>query len=283
MKRTTKTAIIITAVLTAALLASCSFLSDVPEVNNASGKSQSADVFIESTPCFEYNGLSVKAKSMVHNTLGGKGILLDVINNGQTSMGIGTSAVIVNGYMVDEEMASTVEAGKGSALTVHLYTKALEAVGINTVRTVEIHFYVYDVLNRETLYEAEPVLLTTSASSTEAETPIAMTKMYSGDDLNISGKYTVKSDYYGSGVLLKLDNLTDRRLIVSCDSMLVGGKPVAASMSAILYPGTSFYHALPMENGEDGVPIGTAQMKFSVRDALTGETIAETELMSLEK
>lgn len=283
MKRTKKTVIIITAVLTAALLASCSFLDDVPEENSVSGKSQDADVFIESTPCFEYDGLSVTAKSMVHNTLGGKGILLDVTNNGQTNMGIGTSAVIVNGYMISEDMASTVDAGKGSALTVHLYTKALEAVGIRTVRTIEIHFYVYDALSRETLYEAEPVMISTSAALTDLDTPVAMTKIYSGDALSISGKYTVKSDYYGGGALLRLDNLTDRRVIVSCDNMLVSGKPTAASMSAIMYPGTSFYGALPMECGEDGVPIGTARMKFSVRDALTGELITETDFIDLGK
>lgn len=281
MKRTKRTVIIITAVLTAALLASCSLgLVDEPP-KNASGSK--ADVFIESTPCFEYEGLSVTAKSLVHNTLGGKGVLLDVANNGHTNMGIGTSAVIVNGFMVDDDIAVTVEAGKGCAPTVHLYTKALEAVGIRTVRTIEIHFYVYDYLSRETLYEAEPVTISTSAALTEPDTPAAMTEIYSGDALSISGKYTVKSDYYGGGALLRLDNLTDRRVIVSCDNMLVSGKPTAASMSAIMYPGTSFYGALPMECGEDGTPIGTARMKFSVRDALTGELITETEFIDLGK
>lgn len=283
MKKSTKTIFIIAAIMTAALLASCSLGLVEGTISSSGGNKNGTDVYIESTPCFEYEGLSVTARSLVNNTLGGKGVLLDVTNDSSFDMGIGTSAVIVNGYMVSEEMGNTVEAGKGSALTVHLYTKALEAVGITTVRTIEIHFYVYDALTRETLYEAEPLLISTSAAGTGIDTPVALMELYSSDTATIGGKYTVKSDYYGSGALIRVDNCTDRRVIVSCDSMLVGGKPVAASMSSIVYPGAGFYGSLPMECGEDGIPIGTAEMSFSVRDALTGELIAETGLIKLEK
>lgn len=284
------------AVLTACLLCACSLSFDSGEarqIGGASGEhkgtdeagqpnSPNADASIEEQICFEHEGVRVTAKSMTNNSIRGTGINLLVENDTERDYFVSARHIIVNNCMVSTLFSCEVAAGKKANDTLYLSSSALKAAGIGNIGQIELYFYVYDSETYETVYDAECVTLKTTLFDTmDIVADDTGYELYHQDGIRIVGKYVDENTFWGSSVLLYIENKTDRNITVTCDDMSINGYMVTVLLSSTVYQGKyavdhiTVFSASLEENGITS--IDTVELKFHIFDSDTLETIANTD------
>lgn len=240
------------------------------------------DVTIQETVCFEYNGFKVTAKEIVNDNFWGSGIKLYIENNGNKDYSLSTNAVIVNNCMVSSFTGSTVAAGKKANETLYLSSSDLQAAGITNIGQVEIYFYLYDPNSYDTVYTAECVTIKTSAFNSMDTTPDESGHiLYNQGGIKIIGKYVDESTFWGSAVLLYVQNSTGRNIGISCEDMSINGFMISGYYHADIYSGKYSFDEITILSSdltENGITsIDEIELKFHIYDSDTYDTITDTD------
>ena len=250
--------------------------------NDNGGTENNQSVTIQETVCFEYEGFKVTAKEIVDDSFWGSGIKLYIENNGNKAYSLSTNAVIVNNCMVSSFTGSTVSAGKKANETLYLSSSDLEAAGITNIGQVEIYFYLYDPNSYETIYTADCVTIKTSAYNSMDTTPDESGHiLYNQGGIKIIGKYVDESTFWGSSVLLYVQNSTGRNIGISCEDMSINGFMVSGYYYADIYTGKYSLDEITILSSdltEKGITsIEDIELKFHIFDSDSFETIADTD------
>lgn len=179
---------------------------------------------IEETVVLEYEGVKVTAKEYTSEFIVGDGLKLLVENNGDKNIGVGCEAVIVNDYMVATFFSTTVAAGKKDNETLYILESDLEAAGITNVGKIEMKLYLYDAESYSTFYTGDMVEVRTSEyenMDTVAEN--VGTELFNDQGIRIVGKYVTEDSFWGAGILVYIENNTDKDVTISCEDMSVNG------------------------------------------------------------
>ncbi len=267
--------------------AGCSSGSDDSSQKPVSGdsdqnsSSEDSPASISEQVCFEHDGIRVTAKSIDTDSIWGVGVKLLIENNSAKDYAVSTSAVIVNNCMITDLFSCDVAAGKKANDTLYLSSSELQAAGITNIGQIEIYFYVFDSSSYETVYKADCVTIKTSLyDAMDTTVNDAGAELYNKNGIRIVGKYVDENTFWGSAVLLFIENKTSQNITVTCDDMSVNGFMVDALFSATVYAGkytiddiTIFSSSLE-EN--DITSIDDIEVKFEIYNADTFKTIAET-------
>lgn len=242
---------------------------------------------IDEQVCFENMGIKVTAKSIENDLIFGTGIKLLIENNGSRAYSIGVDDVIVNDCMISTLFSSQVAAGKKANDTLYLSSSDLKAAGIGNIGKIEIYFYIYDTDSYETVYRADCVTIKTSLFDKADTTPdVSGTELYNADGIRIVGKYVDEDSFWGTSVLLCIENKTKNNVTVSCDEMSVNGFMVTPLFSAHVRSGKYTVDDITVMSSdleENGITsVEDIELKFRIYDSDSYKTVAEPKPVSFK-
>lgn len=253
-----------------------------PDGSADSEPSSAATVTIDEQVLFEQESIVVTATEYVTDSIWGDGIKLLLENNSDKDITVGCNALIVNDYMITDLFASGIAAGKKSNETLYLSSTQLKAAGIENVGKIEIYFRVYDSSTYKTVFETECVTIQTSEYANMDTIPNdAGTELYNQDGIRIVGKTVGENSFWGTAILLYVENNSGKNVGISVDDMSINGFMMHPFFSTTVYDGkksiddiTIFSNDLE-ENGIEAIE--EVELKFHIYDADSYSTIADSE------
>lgn len=253
-----------------------------PDGSADSEPSSAATVTIDEQVLLEQEGIVVTATEYVTDSIWGDGIKLLLENNSDKDITVGCNALIVNDYMITDLFASGIAAGKKSNETLYLSSTQLKAAGIENVGKIEIYFRVYDSSTYKTVFETECVTIQTSEYANMDTIPNdAGTELYNQDGIRIVGKTVDENSFWGTAILLYVENNSGKNVGISVDDMSINGFMMHPFFSTTVYDGkksiddiTIFSNDLE-ENGIEAIE--EVELKFHIYDADSYSTIADSE------
>ncbi len=193
---------------------------------------------IEEQVLWEVDGVKITATGINEDSFWGAEVNLLVENNSDKDVGISTDAVIVNDYMISDLTSIKVTAGNKSNESVTLFSSELEAAGIDNIGKVEMYLHTFDPETYSTEQSSGCITLMMSGVDTvDTETDIGGTTLYDEGGIKIVGQYVDENSFWGSSVLLYIENNTSQNIIVQNDDLAVNGFMVTSYMSQNIYAG----------------------------------------------
>lgn len=256
--------------------------SNDSEGSKDSGDSSGAAVTIDEQVLVDQDGIVVTATEYVTDSIWGDGIKLLLENNSDKNVTIGCNALIVNDYMITDLFSSGIAAGKKSNETMYFSSTQLKAAGIENVGKIEIYFHVYDSSTYDTIFEPECVVIQTSEYANMDTMPNdAGTELYNQNGIRIVGKTVDENSFWGTAILLYVENNSGKNVGISVDDMSINGFMMSPFFSTTVYDGkksiddiTVFSNDLE-ENGIEAIE--EVELKFHIYDADSYSTIADSE------
>ncbi|MGN0633337.1 MAG: zinc ribbon domain-containing protein [Oscillospiraceae bacterium] len=193
---------------------------------------------IEEQVIWEVNGVTITATGINEDSIWGTEINLLVENNSDKDIGIGTDAVIVNDYMINDLTSITVSAGKKANDSVTLFSSELKAAGIDHIGQIELYLHTFDPDTYMTGESSGCITIQTSDySNMDTENSIDGSVLYDDNGVKIVAQYVDEESFWGSAVLLYIENNSDKNIIVQSGDVSVNGFMVDSLMSDTVYAG----------------------------------------------
>ncbi len=239
-------------------------------------------VTIDEQVLFEQGGIVVTATEYVTDSIWGDGVKLLLENNSDKDITVGCNALMVNDYMITDLFASSIAAGKKSNEILYLSSTQLKAAGIENVGKIEIYFHVYDSSTYNTIFDTECVTIQTSEYANMDTMPNdAGTELYNQDGIRIVGKTVDENSFWGTAILLYLENNSGKNVGISVDDMSINGFMMSPFFSTTVYDGKKSIDDITIfssdleENGIEAIE--EVELKFHIYDADSYSTISDSE------
>lgn len=252
--------------------------TDAPKQEN-SGKT-SKEVTVDEQVLVDEGGVKITATGYDAKGFWGPELKLLIENNTEQNIIVGTSALIVNNYMVSDLFSEDVAAGKKANASMSVLSSTLDNAGIDTVGQIEVDFHIMDE-GYNTILNPGMVTVKTSAYDSMDTTPNDLGKeLYNANGIRIVGKYVDQNSFWGTAVLVYIENNSGRNIMISGDDLSVNGFMVDGSFYCEVYDGkmciddiTIFDSSLKENNITD---IEEIEVSFRIADNDTWDTIDET-------
>lgn len=253
-----------------------------PDGSEHSETSPGVTVTIDEQVLFEQDGIVVTATEYATDSIWGDGIKLLLENNSDKDITVGCNALMVNDYMITDLFASSIAAGKKSNETLYLSSTQLKAAGIENVGKIEIYFHVYDSFTYDTVFDTECVTIQTSEYANMDTMPNDTgTELYNQDGIRIVGKTVDENSFWGTAILLYLENNSGKNVGISVDDMSINGFMMNPFFSTTVYDGKKSIDDITVfssdleENGIEAIE--EVELKFHIYDADSYSTISDSE------
>ena len=256
--------------------------ADTEEKSNTDNNANTSSVpTIEEQVLIDTNGIKITAKEYLTDKIWGDGIKLLIENSSDTDYTVGCDALIVNDYMITDLFSSKVAAGKNANETMYLSSSGLKAAGIESVGKVEMYFHASDA-EYNMVFKNEYAEIHTSEYDNMDTTPNdAGTELYSADGIRIVGKTVDENSFWGSAILLYVENNSGKSVGITVDDMSINGYMITPYFSTTVYDGKKALEDITIMSNqleENGIEsIDNVELKFHIYNSDTYETIADTE------
>lgn len=252
------------------------------ELSEESEDSSGTSATIDEQVLVDQDGIVVTATEYVTDSIWGDGVKLLLENNSDKDVTVGCNALIVNDYMISDLFSSGIAAGKKSNETLYFSSTQLKAAGIENVGKIEIYFHVFDSSTYETVFDPECATIQTSEYANMDTMPNdAGTELYYQDGIRIVGKTVDENSFWGTAILLYLENNSGKNVGISVEDLSINGFMMSPFFSTTVYDGkksiddiTVFSNDLE-ENGIEAIE--EVELKFHIYDADSYSTITDTE------
>ena len=239
------------------------------------------DVTIEEQVLFERDGIKVTAKEYVKDSFWGDGIKLLVENNSTRNVKLGCDALIVNDFMIYDLFYCDIAAGKKANETLYVSSTELKNAGIENVGKIEFDFYVTDSETYNRVFEHELATLTTSAyNDMDTTAEIDAVDLYNGNGVKIMGKAVNEHDFWGSAIVLYIENNSNDNVGISCDDMSINGFMMSPLFSSTVYAGKKAVDEITIFESDleenDITSIEDVELSFRIYNSESYHTITET-------
>lgn len=244
----------------------------------------SSDVSIEEQVLLDQDGIKITATEYVTDSIMGDGIKLLVENNSDTDYTIGCDELIVNDYMIADLFSVDVAAGKKSNEMMYLSSSELKAAGIDTVGKVEMYFHAYDA-NWDDLFQNVYSEIETSEFANMDTTPNDEgTELYNENGIRIVGKTVDENSFWGTAILLYIENTSGKNVGISVDNMSINGFMMTPYFSTTVYDGKKAIDDITIMSSdleENGIEsIDEVELKFHIYDEDSYDTIADSDAIT---
>ena len=256
--------------------------SNAEESAPATESDSNKDITIEEQVLVEQDGIKITALEYVRDNIWGDGIKVLIENESEKDVTVGCDALIVNDYMIHDLFVSEIAAGKKSNATIYLSSSELKAAGIDTVGRIEIYFHAYDADSYEGIFTTDCIEIETSAiDSMDTTVNDEGTELYNEGGVRIVGKTVDENSFWGTAILLYIENESGRNVGISVDDMSINGFMLTPYFSTTVYDGKKAVDDITImssELKENGITsIEEVELKFHIYDNSSYETIADSE------
>lgn len=238
---------------------------------------------IEEQVLLDQDGIKVTATGVENDVISGNGIKLLLENSTEKNVTVSCNALIVNDYMISDLFVSSVAAGKKANETMYMMSSELDAAGISNIGQIEIYFHVYDSDSYDTIFDTDVVTIQTSKYAEmdkEAEAEEDGFELCNQDGIRIVGKYVDENSFWGTAVLLYIENTSGKNVGISCEDMSINGFMVSPMFSSTVYDGKKALDEITIfssdleDNGIEKVE--DLELNFHVYDATSYSTLFDT-------
>lgn len=259
--------------------------SNAEESAPAAESDSNKDITIEEQVLVEQDGIKITALEYVRDNIWGDGIKVLIENESEKDVTVGCDALIVNDYMIYDLFVSEIAAGKKSNATIYLSSSELKAAGIDTVGRIEIYFHAYDADSYEGIFTTDCIEIETSAiDSMDTTVNDEGTELYNEGGVRIVGKTVDENSFWGTAILLYIENESGRNVGISVDDMSINGFMLTPYFSTTVYDGKKAVDDITImssELEENGITsIEEVELKFHIYDNNSYETIADSDPIS---
>lgn len=251
------------------------------------GSKGSAEASITEQVLYEENGIKITATGIEDDSIWGEGVKLLIENSGDKNVGVGCKALIVNNYMITDLFSTSVAAGKKVNEVMYMSSDELEAAGIENIGQIEIYFHIYDDSSYETLWDVPCITLQTSEFDKMDVSPQDDGfELYNEGGIRIVGKYVDEKSFWGTAVLMYIENNSGRNICVQADNMSVNGFMVTPIFSSTVYNGKMAIDDITLLSSDledNGITsVDNIELTFHIFDPDTFETIIDSDTVSFE-
>jgi hypothetical protein len=185
------------------------------------------------------DGVKITAKGLTYNSKGElREINVYAENNSSKNVAIGTDAIIINDYMISDLAAIKINAGSKTNDKIHISGAALRESGIENVGKIEMYLHSYNPDTYERLESSECITLkTTDYDKMDTEASIKGTEIISDENVKVYAQYVDKDSFWGAGLVLYIENNTDKIIHAYSDDTAVNGFTIDDVFAAEVYPG----------------------------------------------
>lgn len=256
--------------------------SNAEESASATESDSNKDITIEEQVLVDQDGIKITALEYVRDSIWGDGIKVLIENESEKDVTVGCDALIVNDYMIHDLFGSEIAAGKKSNATIYLSSSELKAAGIDTVGRIEIYFHAYDADSYDRIFTTDCIEIETSAiDSMDTTVNDEGTELYNDGGIRIVGKTVDENSFWGTAILLYIENESGRNVGISVDDMSVNGFMLTPYFSTTVYDGKKAVDDITImssELKENGITsIEEVELKFHIYDNDSYETIADSD------
>ena len=183
--------------------------------------------------------------------------------------------------MISDLFSCTIAAGKQAYETLDLYTSELNKAGIDNVGLVEAYFRVYDADDWEDIFKTQCITIKTSNyDSMDTSSDISGTELVNQNGVRIVGQYVDEDSFWGTAVLLYIENNSDKNLSIDVDNMSVNGFMVTPYFSSTVYSGKKAFEDITILSSDlenNGITsVDDIELSFKAIDPNTYDTVFET-------
>lgn len=163
-------------------------------------------------------------------------------NDSNKDITLGLDDIAINDYMMSAFLYEEVAAGKKSNTSFSIFGSTLKDAGITNIGKLDLYFYIIDQNTYDRLYESDGIEIKTSLyDKMDSSVDITGDEMINQDGIKIVGKCLSKDSIFGSGVVLYIENNSNRNITISSDNLSVNGymitsflhRPVKANKKAV--------------------------------------------------
>ena len=250
------------------------------ENNNSPEKSSSIPI-IDEKLLVDNSGIKITAKEYATDSIWGDGIKLLIENGTDKDLTIGCDALIVNDYMISDLFVSEVAAGKSANENMYISSSELKAAGVDSVGKVEIYFHAYDS-EMDYLFKNEYAEIQTSEYANMDTTPNdAGMELYNADGIRIVGKTVDENSFWGTAILLYIENNSGKNVGISVEDMSINGFMMNPFFATTVYDTKKAIEDITVFSNDlekNGIEkIEEVELKFHIYDADSFSAIKDTE------
>lgn len=177
-------------------------------------------------------GLVITATDLDEKGVQGPVLKVSVQNRSETDVFIQIRDASVNGYMTATSFSAAVTAGQEANVSILFPASEIQKSGIETIAELEFAFHILD-RNRITFLESGAVTVRTPAADTyRSRFDDAGEELYNENGVRIISKgFAEKDSPFGQGLVLFIENATDKAIILQAKDVTVNGSAVDAVFS----------------------------------------------------
>ena len=238
-------------------------------------------VTIKEQEIFNSDDVVITAKEYVTDSIWGDGIKVLIENKSDKNVMVGCDALIVNNYMITDLFGSEVAAGMNANETIYLSSNELKAAGIDTVGKVELYLHVFDSDSYDRIATSDCITIETSeVNNVEYKMNDDGYELYNDNGIRIVGKTVDENSFWGTAILLYIENTTDKNVTVTVDNMSINGFMVNPIFYNTIYSNKMAVDDITILSSdleENGITeIDTVSLSFHISNADTYDTITDT-------
>lgn len=244
------------------------------------------EVSIEEQVLYDENDIKITATGM-DDSIWGTELKLLIENNSSKTITVQARKCNVNGYMVTTMMSVDVASGKKANDSLTFETSGLKECGIEQIATMEFSFYIFDTETWDDIVETDMITVSTSIAEGYVQNyDDSGEVLVETDGVKIVGKGLSASDsFWGPGVILYIENNSDKNITVQVRDVSINGFMVTSSMSEDVLVGKKAISAVQFfstdleSNGIDDIT--SVELYFHIFEAETFDTITETDVITI--
>ncbi len=242
---------------------------------------------IEEQVLYDENDIKITATGMEDSWAGTKLTLL-IENNSAKGITVQARNANVNGYMVDTMMSADVAAGKKSNDGLTFQTSGLKECGIEQIATMEFFFHIFDSETWDEIVDTDVIKIETSIADGYVQNyDDSGEVLVDTSDVKIVGKGLSDSNsVFGPGVILYIENNSDKDITIQVRDVSVNGFMVDTSMSEDVVAGkkaisaVTFFSSSLEENGI--TDITDVELYFHIFDQKSWDEIFDSDVITIK-
>jgi hypothetical protein len=245
-----------------------------------------SEITIEEQILYDENDIKITAKGIEDGWLGTELELL-IENNSTKSITVQARNANVNGYMVDTMMSADVAAGKKANDSLTFETSGLKECGIENIAIMEFYFYIFDAETWDEIVSTDVITVETSIADSYVQTyDDSGEVLVDTSGVKIVGKgLSVSDSFWGPGVILYIENNTDKDITVQVRDVSVNGFMVDSTMSEDVVSGKKAMSAVQFfstdleENSIEDIT--EVELYFHIFDEDSWDTVFDSDVITI--
>ena len=236
---------------------------------------------------YDENDIKITATGL-EDGLFGTELQLLIENNSSQGVTVQARNANVNGYMVSTMMSADVAAGKKANDSLTFETSGLKECGIETIATMEFSFHIFNTESWDDIADTEVIKVDTSAAGSYTQTyDDSGEVLVDADGVKIVGKgLSADGSFWGPGVILYIENNTEKDITVQVRDVSVNGFMVDSSMSEDVVAGKKALSAVQFFSTDlesnSITDITDVELYFHIFELSTMDTVFDSDVITIQ-